>query len=478
MPARCQPVLASVAPQPARVRRRLWLSLSVGATLAACGGSDTASDTPSKDEAAAFSARIAVVNAAQAAQSPPSIEPPAASQAPPPPSAPIGPPLPPGVSPPGAPPTMAPPSSRGAPSVAFVRTVVARDLQHLTDAAVAADGTLSIVERDRGLSVQRKDGRRAQVFSPPDLALGAGQGMQSVALDQEFARNRFAYVLMVTGSKAQRGARVVRLTLSADLATATERVDLLTGIAWSDPPSAGGPAARPPGVGRVRIGPDGLIYVVTADGGRGRAPQSGSDLAGKVLRIDRNGAPPGKPVQPGFDARVFTYGLRDPRGVAFHPSTRQAFVAEAGSLRGGDEVTPIAPGGNGGWDPRCQHGDGYCGDRDGGASMTDLTRHPTALRPVWSTGYPHGLSGAGFARGAAWRDLDGALIVTFAADRPAQALQMTPAGQVIATLPLLGDAGVRLGGVVEGPGGDLYLLTARDGNDEIWRVSPSALRSR
>jgi glucose/arabinose dehydrogenase len=478
MPDRRNTAPASTVPTHARVQRRVWLGLSIGATLAACGGSDSASETASKEEAAAFSARVALMNAALAAQSPPSIEPPAASQAPPPPSAPVGPPRPPVVGPPGTPPAAVQPANRRATSIAYVRTVVARDLQHPTDAAVMTDGTLFIVERDRGLSVQRKDGRRSQVFSPPDLVLGAGQGMQSVALDREFARNRFAYVLMVTGSKAQRDARVVRLTLSPDLAATTERVDLLTGIERSDTPPAGGPAARPVGLGRLRVGPDGLIYVATADGGRGRAPQSGTDLAGKVLRIDRSGAPAGKPVQPGFDARVFTYGLRDPRGLAFHPSTQQAFVAEAGSLRGGDEVTPIAPGGNGGWDPRCKQGDGYCGDRDGSAPMTDLARHPNALRPVWSAGQPHGLSGAGFARGAAWRDLDGALIVTFAGDRPAEALQMTPAGQVIATTAVFGDAGVRLGGVVEGPGGDLHLLTARDGKDEIWRLSPSASRTR
>lgn len=459
-------------------RRRLLFGLSAGAALAACGGSDAPSETPSKDEAAAFSARIALVNAALAAQSPPLLEPPAASQAPPPLSTPIGPPPPPIAGPPGAPPAIGQPAQRRTPPTAIVRTVVARDLLHLTDAAVAADGTLFIVERDRGLSVQRRDGRRALVFSPPDLVLGAGQGMQSVALDREFARNRLAYLLMVTGSQARREARVVRLTLSADLAATTERVDLLTGIERSEPPQASGPAARPTGVGRVRVGPDGLIYVATADGGRGRAPQSRTDLAGKVLRIDRSGAPPGRPVQPGFDARVFSYGLRDPRGLAFHPSTQQAFVAEAGGLRGGDEVTPIAAGGNGGWDPSCKQGDGYCGDRDGGAPMTDLSRHPNALRPVWSTGQPQGLSGSGFARGNHWRDLDGALIVTFAEDRPAEALQMTPAGQVIATSTVFGNAGMRMSGVVEGPDGTLYLLAQRDSGAEIWRVAPGSSGTR
>lgn len=455
---------------------RLLFRAAVCATLSGCGGGDAPADgaTPSA-EAAAFSAKIALANAALAAQSPPAIAaPPPPSPSPAPALAPVGPPSPAAVPP--QPPASVPPSQAQRPpsELAITRSVVISGLQVPTDLAFTPDGALLFAERDRGLSVRKPDGRTIALFAPSDLLTGEGRGIWSVAVDRDFERNRFVYVLMVTKQRANPEARLVRIVLDAKLGSASSRTDIVTGIAVADARTA--PSAKLPfnPTGRVRQGPDGFIYVATGDALSGSAPQSRSELAGKVLRVDRNGAPaPGNPIQPDFDARVFGYGVRDPRGLGFHPTTGQLFVAEAGVIKGGDEITPFAAGGNGGWDPACKQGGGYCGGGDASAPMTDAAKFPAALRPAWSYGQPHGLSGAAFLRGGAWRNMQGALAVSFSSGRRVDVLHMTPGGQVYASTPLFVDMRTRFAGAAEGPRGNLYLMTeGQPGGDEIWRVEP------
>ena len=44
-------------------------------------------------------------------------------------------------------------------------------------------------------------------------------------------------------------------------------------------------------------------------------------LGGKVLRVDRNGAAvSGNNPPPNGNARIFTYGHRNPQGIAFRPA--------------------------------------------------------------------------------------------------------------------------------------------------------------
>lgn len=462
--------------RPSSTQMRLLFRAAVCATLSGCGGGDANPDgTTASAEAAAFSTKIALANAALAAQSPPAIAaPPPPSPLPAPALAPVAPPSPAAVPP--QPPLNATPSqTQGSPSeLAITRSVVISGLQTPTDLGFTPDGALLFVERDRGLSVRRADGRTIALFAPSDLLAGEGRGMWSVAVDRDFERNRFVYVLMVTKLRANPEARLVRIVLDAKLGSASGRTDIVTGIPVADAQAMA--AAKLPAypTGRVRQGSDGFIYVATGDALRGSAPQSRSELAGKVLRVDRNGAPaPGNPKQSGFDARVFGYGVRDPQGLGFHPTTGQLFVSEAGAIKGGDEVTPFAAGGNGGWDPACKQGGGYCGSSDASAPMTDAAKFPAALRPAWSYGQPHGLSGAAFLRGGAWRNMQGGLAVSFSSGRRVDVLHMTPGGQVYASTPLFVDMRTRFAGAAEGPKGSLYLITeGKPGGDEVWRVEP------
>ena len=367
----------------------------------------------------------------------------------------------------------------GAPT--FTRSVWVGGLSAPWDLAFAPDGAVLYTERSRGLSVRLPSGSTRLVFRPTDLVAQDQSGMLGVALDPEFASNRSIYVYMASNAGGATDNRIVRFVVSADYSSVSNRLDIVTGIRYSGGAHSGG---------RLRFGPDGLLYASTGDNRSGTVPQELAGLGGKVLRVTRDGqAAPGNNPPAGADARIFTLGHRNPQGLAFRPAGSttpgRPFLCEHGPGNN-DEVTPLTAGGNGGWDPRptgnparCPDGSGnsYCGYN--GSNMTDTARYPAALRPAWSTGgASFGMSGCGFVNGPAWRDWNGALAVALLSGRRLEILRLDSAGTDLAagttSTRILDTLNERLRHVETGPDGALWVLTdGKSGGDEIWRLVPN-----
>jgi len=370
----------------------------------------------------------------------------------------------------------------------LTRSVVLSGLSGPWDIAFAPDGTMFFTEKCRGLSVRRSDGSITRLFGTsgsallaPDLVCQGQSGVHGVALDPQFASNRTLYVYMASTLQASpRTNRVVRLQLDAALATVTTRTDIVTDIVFKHQGNAHGSAGAHSG-GRLRFGPDGFLYVATGDTHSGPVPQSPTLLGGKVLRVTRDGTPaPGNNAPAGFDARIFTYGLRNVQGIDFRPGSGQPFIAEHGPSHS-DEVTRLVAGGNGGWDPQNRPqlncGDGYCGYAGNSSTMpmTDLVRFPNAVRPSWTNnGASQGLSPLTFLSGARWLGWNGRLAVGMLAGQRVEVLALDADGNTSGTVNA-GLPAARYRALTQGPDGDLYIAT--DGG-EIWRVTPSAAPAR
>jgi len=99
--------------------------------------------------------------------------------------------------------------------------------------------------------------------------------------------------------------------------------------------------------GRLRFGPDGKLYATTGDAQNGAYAQDKNNLAGKILRLNPNGTPP---ADNPFGNYVWSYGHRNPQGLAFDASGR-LWEQEFGDTQ--DETNLIVKGGNYGW-PNCE----------------------------------------------------------------------------------------------------------------------------
>lgn len=357
-------------------------------------------------------------------------------------------------------------------------------LQSPWDMAFLPDGTMFFTERCRGLSVRSTGGTVTRLFGTAGSALVAsdffceGQsGMHGVAVDPQFATNRYVYVYMASSlSTNPRTNRVIRLVVNSSNTSVSGRTDIVTNIAYKDAATANGGAGSHSG-GRIRFSPgDGYLYVTTGDNHNGTLPQDPVRLGGKVLRIDRDGnAAPGNNPPAGFDPRIYTYGHRNPQGLTFRPGTNQPYTAEHGPNHS-DEVTALVAGGNGGWDPQNRPSltcpDSYCGYAGTATTMpmTDTTRFPSALRPAWNnSGNSQGMGPATFLSGAQWKAWDGRLLVGVMGASRLDLLDVNSAG-TSATRSNFGSLpAARYRSLVQGPDGSLYIAT--DGG-EIWRVVP------
>jgi aldose sugar dehydrogenase len=362
-------------------------------------------------------------------------------------------------------------------------TTVVSDLRRPWDLAFTPDGAMLFTELCHGLSVRLPDGKVIKLIgNEADHALRAddffcqGQsGVHGVAVDPQFAQGqRHLYVFTASNrSSSPRSNRVVRVTVAPGGWQVGQRTDIVSDIAFKEFNYLGGPGMH--SGGRIRFGPDGYLWITTGDNHDPNLPQDPKRLGGKVLRVDRDGKPaPANGAPAGFDARIYTYGHRNPQGIAFRPGSNQVFTAEHGPNHS-DEVTLLKAGGNAGWDPRNRSGlscrEGYCGYAGDARTMpmSDTQRFPAAMQPAWNNaGRSEGMTPAEFLNGPQWKAWNGALVVGYMRGRRMELLNLDAAGQVSSAVPL-DVPSLRWRATVQGPDGALW-ATADSG--EVVRIAP------
>ena len=383
------------------------------------------------------------------------------------------------------------------------------------DMAFLPDGSMFFTEKCKGLSVRLPSGKVNALLGvggatgyptvKADLFCDGQAGVQGVAVDPQFATNRFVY--LYSSSKGANRAFggysniVMRMKLDGTLTAVSDIVEIISDIGYKPAKSAhpfGGPGAH--NGGRLRFNPgDGFLYVTTGDNHSGEGPQSPTQIRGKVLRVDRDGKAAADNNPPaGFDKRIFAYGFRNPQGIAFRPGTNEPFISENGPWHT-DEVTKLVNGGNGGWDPRDNRNgrgpcpDGYCGyspnqmgalppaERSAFMPMTDLRTYPGAMKPAWTNnGLSQGMCGSVFLVGKQWKEWEGRLAVGYAGI----GIHGTPTGNRIDILDISKDGATstrqelswptfagRFRHVSLGPDNALYV--ADEASGMIYRVTPN-----
>jgi glucose/arabinose dehydrogenase len=366
-------------------------------------------------------------------------------------------PITPGPPVPPPPPEVSAPA--GSPTIG-VETGFVTGLAHPWDIAFV-DATTGIFTERAG-KISKFDvatGASTPIATIPDVFNSPGEdGLMGIAVDPAFASGSpFIYVCMSkTGGGGGPGPNVLRrYTLDVATPSLTLPVDVIMGMGHSNFHDGC----------RVRFQPSTRnLFWSMGDAGIGTSPQDLSQFGGKILKatVDTSGNLVGAGIYGGY---VYTYGHRNPQGIAFKNS--DVYSVEHGPGVN-DEVNKLVVGGNGGWDPV----PGY----NQGVPMTDTTKFKTAMLPVWRSGDGGTVapSGGEFLSGAQWGSWDGALVLAYLKGRQLKVLLMNPDGSVSGQFTMPGTTGTRLRAAVQGPDGNLYVSTDDGGTDgAIWKVVPA-----
>ena len=233
--------------------------------------------------------------------------------------------------------------------------VIAEGLEIPWGLAVLPSGDLLVTERPGRVRLI-EDGEvipepvlEFGVSMPPPLyglpLLGSEGGLLGLLLHPEFATNRQFYLFYnIDNEDGVQIGRIERYALSADSRSATFDRVILDDL----------PAGLHHQGGRMRLGPDGMLYVGVGAYDPDDAQDPGT-LAGKLLRMDLEGGIPADNPDPG--SYIFASGIRNTQGYDWFDEGHIVMVEHGPSgielgmpeLRGYDEVNVVTAGDNLGW---------------------------------------------------------------------------------------------------------------------------------
>jgi glucose/arabinose dehydrogenase len=334
---------------------------------------------------------------------------------------------------------------------------VADGLDHPWAVAFAGDDIL-VTERPGRLRVVR-DGRLlpGAVTGVP-VVYGSGQGgLLDVIVHPEFAQNNLIYLSYAAGVPGQLTTRVARARYVNGALSDMQ-------VIFSAQPEH---TSEQHFGSRLAFDRDGMLYITVGDRQSRNDAQNLMDHAGSIIRLrDDGGVPVDNPFLSTAGARseIFSYGHRNPQGIALHPVTGAIWASEHGP-RGGDEINVIRAGRNYGW-PVITYGMDYDGTAIGEGTHKEGMEQPLHY---WTPSIaPSGMmfyTGDRFPR---WR---GDLFIGALSGRDLYRLELDD-DRVVHQERLLTNLGARIRDVRQGPEGSLWVLT--DANPgQLLRLDPA-----
>jgi glucose/arabinose dehydrogenase len=341
-------------------------------------------------------------------------------------------------------------------------TAVVGGLNHPWAMAFLPEGGVLITERPGNLRLLRIPGGLSKPLAGVPKVAAQGQGgLLDVALSPEFAQDRYVYLSYAEADGSKSGTAVGRGKLSADGSALEDfrvlfrqQPKLSSGLHYGS---------------RLVFDGKGYLYISLGENNQRPTAQDLDKLQGKVVRLKADGSvPTDNPFvgQAGARPEIWSYGHRNPQGMALNPWSGQLWENEHGP-RGGDEINLVQRGKNYGW-PLATHGINYSGQPIPEAKGAEL---PGMEPPLYWWPKSPAISGMAFYnadRFPAWRNS-----VFIGALANQNLIRLTLDGdRVVAQEWLLTDRKQRIRDVRQGPDGYVYVLTDASPG-ELLRLAPA-----
>ncbi|MEM6629708.1 MAG: PQQ-dependent sugar dehydrogenase [Bacteroidota bacterium] len=334
---------------------------------------------------------------------------------------------------------------------------IATGMKSVWGMAFLPDGSMLINDKSGEIYRHSEDAPMQKVSGVPEVRYKGQGGLLDIELHPDFAANSWVYISYskpMNDTLATTAIHRAKLEGNALL----EGKDIFIAAPYS--------TRRHHFGSRLEFDKEGYLFFSVGDrGARDKNPQNLDSHCGKIHRIkDDGGIPEDNPFvdTDGAMPSIWSYGHRNPQGLAMHPITGEIWDNEHGP-RGGDEINQVQKGLNYGW-PVISYGINY-----DGTTFTTLTEKEGMEQPIHYWVPSIGVCGMTFIKGdkyPGWENqiLSGSLRFKY--------LNRTKieAGKLVEEEILLKNVG-RLRSVEMGPDGYIYVGVESPGS--IFRLVPT-----
>jgi aldose sugar dehydrogenase len=215
------------------------------------------------------------------------------------------------------------------------------------------DGWFLVAEKQGRLLLVRPDGEGVPISGAPGVMTEGHGGFIDLAVDPNYAVNDTIYLSYLVGTADSSTIRVMKAKLDDQNEALTDQQILFESTPGAKPEQLGG---------RIALTPDGYLFLSLGDRWAGDPAQDLTQDEGTIIRIRTDGSiPVDNPFRWLLGARpeIWSYGHRNPQGLAFDATRKELWSDEHGP-QGGDELNLILPGHDYGW-PTITYGTDYSG---------------------------------------------------------------------------------------------------------------------
>ena len=347
--------------------------------------------------------------------------------------------------------------------VDFHVNIIADSLNHPWSLAFLPDGDYLVSERRGKLWRVSPQGQKTEITGVPDVFHEGQGGLLDIALAPDFDESGwlyFSYSAPFSSDSDKANTEVAR----AKLDLKQNRLNAMAVIFKAQPKVEGGNHWG----SRLLFTPDGYLFITLGE--RFDYEEEAQNLLnhlGAVVRLRPNGqVPKSNPFTNQDNAKdeIYSYGHRNPQGIALHTTSGKIWIHEHGP-KGGDEINILKAGANYGW-PKVTYGISYWG-----FEISDKTTAPGIEDPILQWTPSIAPSGMAFYTGNKFPEWQGDLFVGALAHKHLRRLALD-GDKVVEQEELLKDRGERMRDVRQGPDGYLYILTD-ESNGKLLRLEPT-----